>query len=327
MSLESTSPVDNSSDLLRGLFIICRPFNSFLAGLATIIGIIISIGLNDQAINYLPEMFLAALVTLLIAAGGYVINDYFDVEIDKINQPQRPIPSNQVTIRQAYFFAIALFLVGFVLSFVLAVLETDGKSISLLTPILALLGILCLYFYAYYFKRTAGVGNLIITILVCIPLLYGGTITGQYHQTVYPILVASTLMLGREIIKDVEDVEGDKEGSSKDEKKITTLPMIFGVKKTALLGQAILVLFLLFSPVAFLTPDITIFQSWFLLLCIIVVDILVFKSIINLRGSEAELIQNATKSKKLMKMSMAIGLLGLLLASVTPFSQITNLFV
>lgn len=323
MSLENNSTKNSSSDLINGFFVICRPFNSFMAGLATFIGIIISIGIDEVHV-YFFEMLLAALVTILIAAGGYVINDYFDVEIDKINQPQRPIPSNQVTPKQAYIFSIFLFLVGFLLSFLLDFIEQPSNSLSLLTPFLALLGILCLYFYAYYFKRTAGIGNLIITILVCIPLVYGGTINGQYAQTIYPILVASTLMLGREIVKDVEDVEGDKEGSTIDDKKITTLPMILGIKKTAMLGKAVLILFLIFSPIAFLTPDIKIYQSWGLFIAIAIVDVLVFYSIYNLRGTDKELIQNATKSKRMLKSAIAIGLLGLLIAPLTLFSQLSG---
>ena len=320
MSLQSSSE-NSTKSFLKGLFTLSRPFNSTLAGLATIIGIIISIGFNEVG-KYAIEMILAALVTSLIAAGGYVINDYFDAEIDKINQPQRAIPSNKVSMKQAYTYAIMLFLSGFVLSFLLAFFENSDFLTFLLTPSLALLGIICLYLYAYYFKRTAGVGNLIITLLVCIPLLYGGTITNHYHQTVYPILVASTLMFGREVIKDVEDVKGDKLGSSVDDKPITTLPMILGVKNTANLGKGILFLFLLFSPIAFLTPDIKIFQSWALLICIVIADVLVIYSIINLTGDEEELIRNATKSKRLLKSTIAVGVLGLLLASATPFTQI-----
>ncbi len=311
----------SNSSFLKGLFTLSRPFNSTLAGFATIIGILVSVGLN-KVDNYAGEMILAAIVTAVIAAGGYVINDYFDIEIDRINQPQRAIPSNQVSLKQAYVFALSLFLLGFILSFVLAYFERANFITTLITPLLALLGIICLYLYASYFKRTAGLGNLIITILVCIPLLYGGTITNQFHQTVYPILVASTLMFGREVIKDCEDVKGDKQGSSIGDKSITTLPMIIGVENTAYLGKGVLILFLLFSPIAFLTPEIKIFQSWALLICIIVADILVLYSIINLRGNEEELIKNATKTKRLLKSTMAVGVIGLLLASITPFSQI-----
>lgn len=318
-SKKSNSAKPNSS-FIKGLFTLSRPFNSILAGLATVIGILISIGF-DEIHNYVLQMILAAIVTSLIAAGGYVINDYFDIEIDRINQPQRAIPSNLVSLKQAYSFAMGLFVAGFLLSFVLAYLDNTGFIAFLFTPFLALLGIVCLYMYAYYFKRTAGVGNLVITILVCIPLLYGGTITNQYHQTIYPILVASTLMLGREIIKDVEDVEGDKEGSSVGDKTITTLPMIFGVRKTAWLGKGLLILFLIFSPIAFLTPDIKIFQSWALLVCIAIADVLVFVSIVNLRGNDQELMERATKTKRLLKSTIAIGILGLLLASITPFSK------
>ena len=320
MSLEKNTGFIRSS-FVKGLFTLCRPFNSTLAGLATIIGILISVGFSGVQ-PYLPEMLLAAIVTAMIAAGGYVINDYFDVEIDRINQPQRAIPSNLVSMKEAYVFAMSLFIVGFILSIFLALLEKRDFFTTLLTPMLALLGICFLYFYASYFKRTAGLGNLIITFLVCIPLLYGGTITNQYHQTVYPILVASTLMFGREVIKDVEDVKGDKEGSSVGDKPITTLPMVIGVRNTARLGRGILVLFLLFSPVAFLTPDIAIFQSWALLICIIIADILTFYSIVNLHGSDEELIRKATKSKRLLKSTIAVGVIGLLLASITPFTQI-----
>lgn len=321
MNIETKSVQNLNSSFFKGLFNICRPFNSTLAGLATLIGILISIGLNDVP-TYIIEMLIAAIVTSLIAAGGYVINDYYDSEIDRINQPQRPIPSNQVTETQAFVFAILLFLIGFFFSFVLAFTGKNNPSLAFVTPILALSGIICLYLYAYYFKRTPGIGNLIITILVCIPFLYGGAVTNQYNQSIYPILVASTLMLGREIIKDVEDVEGDKLGSSKDEKQITTLPMIFGIQKTALIGKSILVLFLIFSPVAFLMTDIKIYQSWALLICIGIVDIMVLYSILNLRGSDSELIKNATKSKRLLKSSIAVGVFGLLLASITPFSQL-----
>ena len=254
-----------------------------------------------------------------------MINDYFVLVIERINQPGGRIPWNKGNRAKAFIFAMLLFLFGFILSLVLAVSEKNDLTTTILTPFLALLGIVFLYFYASYFKRTAGLGNLIVTILVCIPLLYGGTITNQYSQSIYPILVASTLMFGREIVKDVEDVKGDKEGASRDEKQITTLPMIFGIRKTALLSKIILIIFLVCSPVAFLTPDIQIYQSWFLFICIVIADILVLYSIINLRGSDEDLIKNATKSKRLLKSAIAVGVIGLLLASLTPFSQITSL--
>ena len=117
MGLNFNSEKTNIS-FAKGLFTLSRPFNSTLAGLATIIGILISIGF-DGVHTYALQMILAAIVTSLIAAGGYVINDYFDVEIDRINQPQRAIPSNLVSLKQAYYYAMSLFVIGFLLSFVL----------------------------------------------------------------------------------------------------------------------------------------------------------------------------------------------------------------
>ncbi|MHA2364908.1 MAG: UbiA family prenyltransferase [Candidatus Hodarchaeales archaeon] len=305
---------------LKGFFKILRPYNSLLAGLATVIGILISIGI-DQVESYALEIFLAALATALIAAGGYVINDYYDYEIDQINQPKRPLPSEEVSLRQAKIFAFFLFSIGFIVT-VLIIFVLKGSILSkLLTPFLGLFGILCLYSYAAYFKRVGGLGNLIIVLLVDIPFVYGGVITGHFVHSVYPIIVGSCLMLGREIIKDIEDIEGDRNGSS----QISTLPMVIGINKAVRLSQGILLFLIICSPIAFLVAEMSIFHSWGLFICVFTVDILTFVAISNLRGKESEIITKATFSKRLLKSSMAVGVIGLLIASLTPFSQLTGL--
>lgn len=301
----------------KGFFFILRPFNSSLAGLATFVGIMIAIG-YESIPKYFIEISLAMIVTTCIAGGGYVINDYFDLAIDKINQPQRPLPSGLISPKEAYYYSIILFSLGFIFSILLAIVEKAELLTKIITPMLALTGIVCLYSYALFFKRVGGIGNLIVTFLVNIPLIYGGIIINQFEQSLYPILVASTLMLAREIVKDVEDVKGDEKSS----KKISTLPMIIGVNKAAWISKGLLILFLICSPAAFLMTDIAIYQSWGLLIAISIADILVITSLINLRGNEENLIKNATFSKKLLKSGLAIGVFGLILASFTPFSQL-----
>lgn len=308
---------------LKGLFKILRPYNSLLAGMATVIGIVIAIGFGSVG-DYALETVLAALATAFIAAGGYVINDYFDLPIDLINQPHRPLPSQEVTPKQAYVFAMTLFGLGLVTSVILAVVEQSSLVAKLVTPLLALVGVVFLYTYGTHFKRVGGVGNLIVTLLVMIPFIFGGIIINQFEQSLYPIIVGFSLILGREIVKDVEDVEGDRQGSAQEGESISTLPMLIGVRPTVRLGQGLLLLLVILSPLAFVS-DLPIYHSWGLLIAITIVDILALVATFNLRGTEEELISRATLSKRLLKSAMGIGALGLLLASVTPFSQLEGL--
>ena len=154
--------MDKTNKKINGYFIIFRPFNSILASLATFIGILIAIGFESIP-NFIIEIFLAMMVTFCIAAGGYTINDFFDYEIDKINQPHRALPAGLVSPKEAYTFSIILFSIGFFLSLILAIIEKADIFAKILTPILALIGIVFLYTYGSFFKRIGGIGNLSIS--------------------------------------------------------------------------------------------------------------------------------------------------------------------
>ena len=268
---------------IHGYFVIFRPVNSILASLATFIGILIAIGFNSLSL-YLSEIVLAMFVTFCIAAGGYTINDYFDFEIDKINQPERALPIGLIRPEQAYIFAMGLFSLGLILSIVLAIIEKADNIAKIVTPFLALLGIFFLYSYGLYFKRIGGVGNVIVTALVLIPFIFGGIIVNNFITALYPSILTTTIMLGREIIKDVEDIEGDTLGAQS-----KTLPVILGVKNTTLLGHFFLILFLLFSPTAFFMSEVSIYHSWGLLVAVCIVDALILYILLTFRGSEKEL--------------------------------------
>ncbi|NMB78739.1 MAG: UbiA family prenyltransferase, partial [Methanomicrobiales archaeon] len=87
-----------------GLIRITRPVNSFAAGIAAIVAYYIASGM------IIPEVLLLLAIVFLVTAAGNVINDYFDVEIDRVNRPDRPIPSGLVTLSAARAFAVILFL-------------------------------------------------------------------------------------------------------------------------------------------------------------------------------------------------------------------------
>src|SRR5665647_2950137 len=96
---------------LAGFFTITRPLNSLVAGLAAIVAYLIDTG------TVIPQTLLLFAIVALITAAGNVINDFFDVRIDAINRPDRPIPSGAVTSAAARSFAVTLFLAGVLVSF------------------------------------------------------------------------------------------------------------------------------------------------------------------------------------------------------------------
>ena len=201
---------------IMGYYRIIRPANSFVAGLAAIVAYLIATG--TLAWNVL---ILLVVVTLITAAGN-VINDYFDAEIDKINRPDRPIPSGAVGRDAACLYAGVLFCAGVFLS---------GFTPPLCFA-LAIVNSLLLVAYAAWLKSTPFFGNAAVSYLSASIFLFGGAfagLTGFFHML--PVAAITFLaMLTREILKDAEDIEGDRAGGA------DTLAIRIGVKNSAFIA-------------------------------------------------------------------------------------------
>jgi len=199
-----------------GFFTITRPLNSFVAGLAAIIAYLIATG------TVIPQTLLLFSVVALITAAGNVINDFFDATIDAINRPDRPIPAGAVSRTAARSFAVTLFLAGILVSFF-----TNPLCISI-----TVINSLILIAYAGKLKRTPLIGNITVAYLSASIFLFGGALNG-WNGLVHIIPIAAITffaMVSRELIKDAEDVEGDKAGDA------DTVPIRIGIKKTARLA-------------------------------------------------------------------------------------------
>lgn len=204
---------------VRGYIGITRPLNIFIGVLAIFMGAFIT-----GTIQPLQNLVLACLSGALIMAGGNVINDYFDVDIDRMNKPFRPIPSNIVNREDAYKFAIILFVLGNFLSifiiwtsFSLAVFASAG-----------------LFLYSWSLKRTILWGNIAVSLFSALAFVYGGLSVGRWQNALIPAGFAFLFHLGREIIKDVEDQAADEANSLK------TLPIRFGSKVALLVASGVL---------------------------------------------------------------------------------------
>ncbi|MDD8019402.1 MAG: geranylgeranylglycerol-phosphate geranylgeranyltransferase, partial [Bacteroidota bacterium] len=172
-----------------------RPSNFVITALSIFVSCILAGGTKAQFL----QMMFASLGGALIGGGGMVINDIFDIEIDKINKPNRPLPSGAVTKFDAALFYAGLTVAGLMMSY----------SASWSAFLIAIFAVPTIFFYSYIFKSTPLFGNLIVGFLTGLAFIYGGAAVGNIKQAMMPAVFALLINVGREVIKDMEDVEGD----------------------------------------------------------------------------------------------------------------------
>jgi geranylgeranylglycerol-phosphate geranylgeranyltransferase len=199
-------------------FSIIRPLNASVAGIAGVLGYLIAQGTLFGE----PMLPLVVVVVACITAAGNTINDYFDRDIDLINRPDRPIPAGRISPRAALLFSTLLFLAGNLVAGVIAVYMNP------LCLLIAVGNSLLLLLYASRLKGMPLVGNIAVSFLAGSIFLFGGALTGigGVIQTLPLVAITFCAMLARELVKDAEDVAGDREGGA------NTLPMVIGVRKT-----------------------------------------------------------------------------------------------
>ena len=174
---------------------IIRPANFLITFFSiTVAALICATGLFS-----LSKIFLAALSGALAAASGNVINDIFDIEIDKINRPDRPLPSGRMSLNEAsvlYFLLIVMSLVA-------------AYFVNHAAFIIDLTALTILFFYSFRFKKIILIGNLIVAFLTALAFIYGGIAVGNFKDALIPASFAFLINFIREIVKDMEDIDGD----------------------------------------------------------------------------------------------------------------------
>lgn len=231
-----------------------RPLNLFFLALTQVffryfVVIPILSNFGKYSIFSTGQFFLLVISTVLIAAAGYIINDYFDVKIDIINKPNRVILSNKVHRRWAIVLHVLFNLVALAIAVYLA---WYVKNLMLAGIHLAVMG--GLWFYSTNYKKQFLVGNIVIAVITALTIV----IIGIYEPILFDAytysdkLAALSLFrfmfaysffaffvtLIREIVKDMEDIQGDKNYDCK------TIPIILGIKasKIIILALSLIVL-------------------------------------------------------------------------------------
>ncbi|MBI5868740.1 MAG: geranylgeranylglycerol-phosphate geranylgeranyltransferase [candidate division Zixibacteria bacterium] len=189
-----------------------RTWNVLLSGAAALVGAFIATGRFEQAI-----WLIIPIAPMLITAAGNIQNDLCDRAIDRLNRPDRPLASGAIQPASAKLAVIILFAIG-----VLATLPLGSIPV-----VITLLVVLLLTLYNTSWSRLPGLGNLAVSLMGALPIVFGATAIAQTNNSRSAIAVAAAAVafwmhLARELTKDVSDIEGDRAGGRR------TLPIVWG---------------------------------------------------------------------------------------------------
>jgi geranylgeranylglycerol-phosphate geranylgeranyltransferase len=180
---------------------------------------------------------LAALSTALVTGAGNALNDVLDVEGDRTNHPDRPLVTGELSVRAGRGIAVGLFVAGALVAVPVAIVE-PWVAVLLAVAIGALL------LYELKFKARGLVGNLTVALLTGLVFLYGGAAAGAPALLLPFASMAFLATLSREVIKDMEDLEGDTSRS--------TLPKVHGLSTASVVARASVAAAIALSAVPFL---------------------------------------------------------------------------
>ncbi|MCL2689169.1 MAG: UbiA family prenyltransferase [Chitinispirillia bacterium] len=277
------------------LISIVRLSNAVMTAAAVFLGIWLTQS-NYITLNTLLLMTAA----MCAAAYGNVINDILDIKSDLISHPSRPLVNGTMSVPAAIIFAVLL-ACGSLIS---------AYQASLFHLKAALIPILALTLYSIYFKRTPIIGNLIIAALVAYALLFGSLPHPQTKILILPALLAFLLNFCREIVKDVEDMGGDKAAGF-----ATTANLPHNVIKMILLVTAVIYAVILLLP-SLLLKD---FGAVYTVVCMIAVlplHTLWAGMILRADWKNGAGGVNFNKISKILKFEMLAGLLALTLDKI-----------
>ena len=229
---------------IKAFIQISRPTNVFIAFLSVVIAAAVAGSLQPFL-----RVIMASCSAALITIGANVINDYFDIDIDAINKPNRALPSGRLTNKAALSYFILVYIIAWIIAISLG---------QLMFCIALFIGIL-LFFYSYKLKRTVLWGNFVVSFSTAMAFVYGGLAVDRLEGTLFPAAFAFLYHFGREIIKDLQDIEGDST------KGVVTFAIKFGLMRSL---QLTTVIFIILVGVTILPYILDIYGNLYLLVII-----------------------------------------------------------
>ncbi len=266
---------------------ILRPGNAVMALIAVVLMAIIGH-------TYSFGIVLGAISVFIATGAGNTINDYCDYEIDKINKPDRPIPSGRIKLENALYYSLILFIIASILGFFISF--ENGVTVIICSVLMIV--------YAYDFKQRCLIGNICVALLTGLTFVYGGLITCDVNLGIFLGFFAFLMTLSREIIKDSEDIEGDlKEDSN-------TLPIKYGIKNAVIIAVILDVLTCILSPVLYVYK---VFSVYYMIIVLVADIIFIYSAVLALKDQSKE---NLHKVSTYMKIAMFIAFISFAVGSI-----------
>lgn len=188
---------------ITGLLTLFRFELPFFAGICVVVGEIMALG----AMPPFKEAILGFISVFFISATALILNDYFDLETDRVNAPDRPLPSGKVTPNEVLILSALITIFGFISS---SLLSIESLIVAIIVWIVGLL-------YNWRYKRTGLWGNLMVSFSVGMTFMYGAIAVGKPLEKLvwFFCIIAFLINLGEEIAADAMDMEGDQVVGSK----------------------------------------------------------------------------------------------------------------
>lgn len=239
-------------------FRLTRPLNMVIGAIGIVLG-----GHLTGNLHVGSSLWLAIVTAMSMTGGANAINDYYDYDIDRINKPHRPLPAGLIPRNHARLFAYVLFGVGIITSAII------GFDLLLIAAV----SVLLLIGYSRWWKRQPIVGNIVVSLMIAVAFLYGAAAFGNAWAALPPAYMGFLFTWGREIIKDLEDMQADTEGSA------YTLPVRFGEISAKILTT---VLFIFLVIGLFIPYVINIYNLVYFIVVLVGVSFPIFYIIIRL---------------------------------------------
>jgi geranylgeranylglycerol-phosphate geranylgeranyltransferase len=269
-----------------GYLRIIRPVNCLITLISVLVGAWIS-----RSILLSGPLFAAGLIGFAVCAFGNVVNDIKDIDIDRINNPARPLPAGEVKKNIASFMAIAFL-----------ILSTTGSIFLGLWPFLTVItALVLLLLYSACLKKTLA-GNITVALIAGLSFVFGGFVAHN-PACLVPLIFSIFIHLPREIIKDVIDMKGDKTIGA------VTLPIIAGPFRACSISALLLAFLCLILPLPYISGILN--SNYIIIILVAAYPTLLYVIWQLLRKPPT---QRLPLISNLIKVSMAIGLIAMIVS-------------
>ncbi len=274
--------------VLKGCIFTVRPGNCVMAAFAGLLAAIVCSDLEtvfDSAFDVLASMVIIA----VFVSAGNSMNDYFDRELDRTAHPSRAIPLGLIAPRTALIMAVVLFAAAVCLSLV----------VGLLSFLIVVTSLGVMLSYEVFLKSEGLMGNLAISWLTAAIFLFGGAAVKGMELAWILAALAFLATLGREIVKDVQDMEGDTQSRK-------TLPMRIGRRNAGIIASTALSAAVILSPIPYM---LSLLSVWYVPFLAVADTVFIYSAMIHFAAPE--------QGQKTIKIAMLLALVAFLVGGIS----------